>query len=614
MPAVEARTASLSVDGGGEVTPAREPDRPERGRAASALVGVFVALGIVAPGALALEFVHRFGVNVPAHDEWNFMPTVGAFYAGGDWWSMVVQHYGEHRIVLPRLVILFLSRVTGLDVKVEQYLSALLMTLSAVIAWKLLLRTGGPRWAIVPIGWLLVSTAEFENLLVGWQFQIPMANFFAMLTVWLLVDGRGWRLPAAAGCAICATFSFANGMLIWPAGLLSVLTLERTERRRGTVLWVGAGALAALAYRWGYRGFDRVPHGYLLEVLRKPGNATRMILALAGNNFGAGDVRRMVLSGVAVLVLSAGAVVLLWRLRGPRRQDVPWITLWLFSAGSVLAVAVGRSFAWQEMVTPSRYLAMAVFLPVSAIALLGRALSLLWYRGTTIRVAAALAAGLIALVAARQAWATVRVGWAVGPADRDMKLEAEGCLLAYRTAPADCLKHLYFPGGEVVRQRAAVLDRFHLGPFAEAHPPTSARGHAAAASPPSSSEAPPPSPPALSGSVDFAGMTGAGGVVHSGGLLVVEGWALSGDQESLAAVIVVVDGRWLGATARFLPRPDVDRFFARSLPPSGWHDELPSTGLAPGPHQVTALGLVAGASLPAPVPGGLTVTVEPNAR
>src|SRR6185436_10818083 len=95
-----------------------------------------------------------FGVNVPVHDEWHFMSTVNDFYAGNQWPQELLEHYGEHRIPLSKAVILGMAPFTKYNVKAEMYLSALLMILGAVVCWRLLLRTHGLPWLIIPIGWL----------------------------------------------------------------------------------------------------------------------------------------------------------------------------------------------------------------------------------------------------------------------------------------------------------------------------------------------------------------------------------------------------------------------------------------------------------------------------
>ena len=569
-----------------------------------------ILLGVVAPGLVLLSFVYRFAVNVPIYDEWNFMPAVGTFYEGGDWWPMVIEHYGEHRIVLPRLVILYLSLLTDYDVRVEQYLAALLMIGGVGICWALLRRTGGPAWAIVPIGWLYLSTAQFENLLVGWQFQIPMMNFFVVAAVYLVSSDRRLLVVPAVICAAAATFSFANGMMVWPAGLVAVAADGRAGRRWSLWIWISSAALAVTAYRWDYHGFDRPPSGYLDAAFTRPWNALRMAVSLAGNNFGEGRISVMLPAGVAVLAVSAAVLVLVWR-RREFRPSLPWISLWLFSALSVAAVTLGRSFEWERLVTPSRFLTVAIFLPVGLLVLLSRLGLALWRDGGR-RRRAFVAVTLIALLvtASIQAWETAALGWRVGPAHRDLKERSMPCLLLYETATTRCLQGIYVADGELVRRRAAILDRWHLGPFAD--PAVDALLHddgrqAVMASDDSIDGT-------VDGTLDFVGQqpTAAGrseAPVVQGMPAVVEGWALVSGIESPSAVIVSVDGTWVAATSDFAPRRDIERFFGRKVPASSFTVGLSTTALPPGEHIVTALALKLGSPHLFRIPGVKVLTI-----
>jgi hypothetical protein len=539
-------------------------------------------LGIALPAAVVLLYVIRFAVNVPIYDEWNFMPVVGEFYAGGDWWPLVAEHYGEHRIVLPKLIILFLSRLTALDLRVEQFLSALLMIATTVVAWWLLRRTEGcPRWAIVPVGWLLLSTGQFENLLIGWQFQIPLMNFGAILAVWLL---HRQRPVAAAAAAFAATFSFANGMMIWPACLPLVWVQGR--RRRGLAIWLGAGLVAAVAYRWGYSGFSRPPQGYLFAFARQPANAIKMALALYGNNFGGGQLWGNVAAGVCLAALSGLAIWLLRRTDRWRRSDLPWVALWLFSAFSIGAVVLGRSFVWQHMSTPSRFLTVAIFVPVALTVLLCRVGAALWERYPHAVHGVRLAAGLLIAAALYQEWRTVAVGWDIGKAHRQEKQVAGQCLLEYRQAPVECLRKLFVADGEFVRRGAAILERYSLGPFAgRPRPAANPRGMSA-----------------FEGSVEKVSVASP--------KAVVEGWALTGELGAPAVVILSVDGNWVAATSHFSKRRDVEAYFGRPLPASAWRIEFSTVGLAPGDHEIGALALGPGDAKAGPVPGRQILHLE----
>ncbi|HEV8630680.1 MAG TPA: hypothetical protein VGV61_10215, partial [Thermoanaerobaculia bacterium] len=407
-------------------------------------------------------------------------------------------------------------------------------------------------------------------------------------------------------CAVAATFSFAHGLIVWPIGLL-LASLQRSRRRFWLTVWAAAFALTCAAYLWGYHG-GRFPRGYLLTILRKPADALRMYLALAGNNFGEGRIPAMLAAGAVVLVVSLLAVAALWRLRGLRSDDNPWLALWLFSAASIFAVVLGRSHAWRYNVTASRHLSLAIFVPIATIVLLGRAGEELWRRGRRTQLAAAAAGLLLATAATRQAWATARLGWEIGAANRDLKLRTIPCVLHYRTADRECLSNLYVADGELVRRRAAILERWKLGPFAHAD----AAAAAAAVQLDAAGSGP---GPALRGSVDFVGGRGPGGEDGAAGSrepVVAEGWTLAGDVAP-AAIILEVDGRWVAASAAFFARPDVGKFFGRPVPPCGWRFVLPPGQLAAGAHVLRVLALAPGAQQPALIAGEKMLRVVPAA-
>lgn len=547
-------------------------------------------LGIGAPLALTLGYVHVFGRNVPIHDEWNHMGMVRDFYMGMPWLDDVVAHYGEHRVPVPKLLILGLSPFSRLNVKLEMYLAALLMALAAGACWRLLAAAeGAPRWAIVPIGWLLISTAQYENLLVGWQFQIPLMN---ALVAWgfVALSAGGARGLATGAVAIgLATFSFANGLLAWPAGLpLAATAREPRHRWFRAGAWVVIAAVVAGLYTWGYSGFERVPRGYFAAPLERPGDALRLFLALYGNNFGLGRISPSIVAGAGSLLVLALAALLISRYDRWRRTDLPWLALWLFSLASVASIVIGRSFAWRDFATPSRYLTVAIFIPVVTVYAAARALGALWRRDRRSRLLAtstglALAGGLVVAGVL-----TARVGWLVGPANRDLKERALPCLLAYRTAPEDCLDDLFVADGEWVRAQAPILERWRLGPFAA--PPSPSAGAPGLGTVVRSDDTPSVAGRA-GGTVDYLGappLNAEPGRARRGQAALVEGWALAPGGRTPQDVVITIDGRAAGSTSTFFSRPDVAAFYRRPVPPCGWRLLLDTGNLEPGEHEVRA--------------------------
>jgi hypothetical protein len=78
---------------------------------------------------------------------------------------------------------------------------------------------------------------------------------------------------------------------------------------------------------------------------------------------------------------------------------------------------------------------------------------------------------------------------------------------------------------------------------------------------------------------------------EDGAVAVAAGWALVDRSRPPASVVISVAGRWLAATSRFVPRPDVAAYVGHDLPPCGWRIEFSVEGLAPGEYEIDALAL-----------------------
>jgi len=189
------------------------------------------------------------------------------------------------------------------------------------------------------------------------------------------------------------------------------------------------------------------------------------------------------------------------------------------------------------------------------------------------------AALLLLLAGAWQHGKGVHVGWQIGAANRNQNLNTVPCLLAFRTAPADCLSKLYTRDGDYVRANAPTLERWHLGPFTAL--PISAAENPAQSEP----KLPEVDPKLVEGTVDAVDFQ----LQPDGRLLVkAQGWSLIGRRETPAAVALTIDGVNAGETTLFLPRGDVSAFFNRELPPSGWTIEA-TLALSKGNHTVSAV-------------------------
>src|SRR5262245_51085069 len=107
--------------------------------------------------AAGLALVARYGSNVPSWDEWDMVPTLtGTQPVSAEWlWS---QH-NEHRVPLPRLVLLAVNLFGGPDFRIAQVLNVLVLGAASA---GLILAVRRAR------GRTLLGDAIFPLLLLHW--------------------------------------------------------------------------------------------------------------------------------------------------------------------------------------------------------------------------------------------------------------------------------------------------------------------------------------------------------------------------------------------------------------------------------------------------------------
>lgn len=234
---------------GGTATPTRPP------RAwLSRLPRVVAWLAIAVPIGISMNFVARFGVDVPYWDQWDFIPLLEHAARGDLRFSELAGQHNEHRILFPRLIMLGLARLTRWDVRAEMWAGWSMLVLTALVLHLELRQRGRPpsltAWGTVPAAWLLLSLRQWENLLWGWQFQIVLAGLAAVVALWALLTPSPLRVGAGMGAGVVSSFSFASGLAVWPAGAVILLLAPMKARRRLVLLgaWAAAASLTLATY------------------------------------------------------------------------------------------------------------------------------------------------------------------------------------------------------------------------------------------------------------------------------------------------------------------------------------------------------------------------------
>ena len=213
-----------------------------RAPARSKLLGILTVAGFALPVLAYFAFVNRYAVNVAVFDQWSDVALVEKAFSGhlslGDLWA---QH-NENRILLPNLIVLVLAYTTHLNIRTEEYVSAVLLVGSVfLIIWTH--RRRSPATPLIwycPVAILMLSWAQFENAL--WGFQIAWYVVMICLAGTLAVLDReqvnGASLAIGVAIAVIGSVSSFQGLLIWPAAL--VLLLYRRRSRKMLATWVVA--------------------------------------------------------------------------------------------------------------------------------------------------------------------------------------------------------------------------------------------------------------------------------------------------------------------------------------------------------------------------------------
>lgn len=225
-------------------------------------LGVIVAtIGI---SAAYLLFVAYFAVNAPYEDDWSTVPLINSALHGGLSFAQLWALHDENRMLVPNLVFVASGVATHQDLRTLVTLSAFIFIATFVlllILFRSYLGRSLTAISVLAVGLVWFSLDEWNNSL--WAFQVAwyLILLFLMIMVILLVVRPNFALafPIALLVAILASFSFIQGLALWPVGLLCIawtLPVPRFWSRAQwtkVLIWSMAALGTLVASIWGYR-------------------------------------------------------------------------------------------------------------------------------------------------------------------------------------------------------------------------------------------------------------------------------------------------------------------------------------------------------------------------
>ena len=169
----------------------------------------------------------------------------------------------------------------------EMYLIVSCFLITAAVLLLAFRRGLGCRSSFVPVALLIFSFRQYENMLFGFQISFAFTQTFGVLALYLLYssnrDNFRAAFAAALGSATIASFSTAQGLLVWPAGLLGLLL--GSVATSGKKVFVGIWGIVGVAEWVAYFVDYKTPQGHppLLPALGHIGTTTEYFLTLLGS-------------------------------------------------------------------------------------------------------------------------------------------------------------------------------------------------------------------------------------------------------------------------------------------------------------------------------------------
>jgi hypothetical protein len=425
---------------------------------------------VLIPAALPYLYVRAFGVNVVFADAWDMVLVFHKFFSGRLTFADLYAQHNEHRMFFPKGAELLLGLLTRYNNVAEMYVvvSCFLIT-AAVLLVAFRREIGLPLICFVPVALLIFSFRQYENMLFGFQINFAFTQTFGVLALYLLYSsGRGnfgaYAFAAALGSATIASFSTAQGLLVWPAGLLGLLL--GSVARPGKMVLLGLWGIVGVAEWVAYFVDYHTPRGHppLLDALGHIGTTPGYFLTLLGSALFWQPEHAY--EGGLVIGCLALAMFLATYGRGVLRQHPFWISLLFYSLFILVTITLGRSGMFGVLqATASRYATFSILAVASLYALLAKMV----FATTTNVLRTLLLLALFGIILL-SAGVSYRDGIEVGRVQEASRERAAHVLETYRSQPDARLVALY-PRPETVRNRAPLLERLGYNVFFEPLPP-----------------------------------------------------------------------------------------------------------------------------------------------
>lgn len=315
---------------------------------AAALLCVIAAL-------VTLAFILINGVNVPFADEWWYASLVKSVGSGKASFASFWSPNNEHRMLIPRLEFSMLAVLTHWNSKammIAGWLAVVVTMMFLFSQWKRIYSQTHPMLWIAAVGTsaaALFSLVQMENWLWSFQFAFFFIQFAVVTSLMVLCRSNialAFRLLIAVILGAAASFSSAQGLLIWPAQMLSMSLTNDAPKKKGIglVCLLISSAITFAVYLFGLQRTTEL-HLRSEQIMEKPQLPFFGFFGLVGNPLAHWISYEHLPHRAWFIGLSLTIVFLFltWVVIRRRLPDAaPWLGLGTFAYSFCLVTTYGR--------------------------------------------------------------------------------------------------------------------------------------------------------------------------------------------------------------------------------------------------------------------------------
>ena len=331
------------------------------------------------PLTALLALLAYYAVDSVYWDEWEIVLLLDKFYKHALTFRDIFAQHNEHRIALTKIIILLNAIYLRWNIYLEIAVNVLLAAGTSIVIYyavgKLDFLDIKKRMLIYfTSAGLILSFSQYDNFMWGFQMEVFMSVFFDFLALCLLVYGGNAGIFAAMFFGVLGTFSFANGMMIWPAGFvilcISAYIPEGKFRLWKVLVWSVLSLASIYLYFYDFRyGAMQMPvNEKVIYLLTHP--HVMFILFASYLGLPLSNMRQSAALGLGILglIIQAWSLITIIRRRSWNRNISFWLGIDIYALLSAAVTSFGRSHSISSTMQ-YRYITICMIFWLAVIAL-----------------------------------------------------------------------------------------------------------------------------------------------------------------------------------------------------------------------------------------------------